>query len=166
MVSSRCRGLTPIGYHPSPSLAARRMAGPLSPPIHSAGHGFCTGLGANRMSANLTKRPSNRGLSFVHSSRNAISRLLKKFVGELIFAMFPSQAEASRRDDLRYRLRIRYLFASSWLLQRDSGRCGEDNWDANESVGGLGEDEQPVDQRASAVPCLARGTDTLKPTAT
>src|SRR6516164_757762 len=72
MVSSRCRGLAPIGYQPSPILAARRIAGPLSPPIHSAGHGFCTGLGANRMSENLTKRPSNRGLSFVHSSRNAI----------------------------------------------------------------------------------------------
>src|SRR6516164_10270751 len=79
------------------------------------------------------------------------SRLLKKFVGELIFAMFPSQAEASRRDDLRYRLRIRYLFASSWLLQTDSSRCGQYLWDANEIVGGRGEDEEPFDQRPSAV---------------
>src|SRR6516162_2464435 len=88
-----------------------------------------------------------------------ISRLLKKFVGELIFAMFPSQAEASRRDDLRYRLRIRYLFASSWLLQTDSSRCGQYLWDANEIVGGRGEDEEPFDQRPSAVPGFAQAAD-------
>src|SRR6516162_9167605 len=92
------------------------------------------------------------------------SRLLKKFVGELIFAMFPSQAEASRRDDLRYRLRIRYLFASSWLLQTDSSRCGQYLWDANEIVGGRGEDEEPFDQRPSAVPGFAQAADSLHPT--
>ena len=31
-MSSRLRGLVPIGYQASPSLAVRRIAGPLSPP--------------------------------------------------------------------------------------------------------------------------------------
>src|SRR6185437_1387773 len=41
-VSSRKAGLVPIGYQPSPSLAVRRRAGPLSPPTQ-IGTRCCTG---------------------------------------------------------------------------------------------------------------------------
>ena len=44
-----------------------------------------------------------------------------------------------------------YHFASSWLLQKDSSGCGEYLGDANEIVGGRGDDEKPFDQQPSAV---------------
>ena len=65
------RGLLPIGYQVSPYRAVRRNAGPLSPPIHIGGYGFCRGLGRKLMFLNWTNSPSNTGSSSVHSILNA-----------------------------------------------------------------------------------------------
>ena len=64
-------GLLPMGYQPSHRVAARRMAGRLSPPTQKGGCGFCTGLGRNQMSEKLTYSPSKLGSSEVHNSLNA-----------------------------------------------------------------------------------------------
>ena len=44
-VSSRCFWLLPIGYQASPSTAARRIEGALSPPTQIGGCGVCTDFG-------------------------------------------------------------------------------------------------------------------------
>src|SRR4029453_10091315 len=54
-------------------------------------------------------------------------------------------------------------FGSSSSLQTDSSACSENFWDANEIVGGCGEDEEPFDQVPSAVSGLAQAPDSLDP---
>src|SRR5260370_21573809 len=67
-VSSRFRGLVPIGYQASPSRAVRRIAGPLSPPTHT-GIRCCTGRGWKKTFENLAYLPLKLGFSLLHSSR-------------------------------------------------------------------------------------------------
>ena len=64
------RGLVPIGYQASPSLAVRRIAGPLSPPTQ-IGTRFWTGRGWKKMLENLAYLPLKLGFSLLHSSRQA-----------------------------------------------------------------------------------------------
>ncbi len=70
-LSSGFCGLVPIGYHASPMRAARRSAGPLSPPTQIGGCGFCTGFGSKPILENRTCLPSNFGASLVQSSTKA-----------------------------------------------------------------------------------------------
>src|SRR5436305_13617397 len=67
-VSSRLRGLVPIGYQASPSRAVRRIAGPLSPPTQ-IGTRFCTGRGWKKILEHLAYLPLKLGVSLLHSSR-------------------------------------------------------------------------------------------------
>ena len=67
-MSSRLRGLVPIGYQASPSRAVRRIAGPLSPPTQ-IGTRFCTGRGWKKIFENLAYLPLKLGFSLVHNSR-------------------------------------------------------------------------------------------------
>ena len=59
------------GYQPSPTDAARRIAGALSPPTQIGGCGFETGFGSNTTCWNLTCAPSIAGFSSVHSDFQA-----------------------------------------------------------------------------------------------
>src|SRR5262245_7355185 len=65
--------------------------------------------------------------------------------------------ERRRADDMGA------YFASFWTRQADSSRCRQKLGNANEVVGGSGEDEEPFDQVATTMAGLAKAADGLHP---
>src|SRR5947209_17043867 len=77
--------------------------------------------------------------------------------------MFASATRGSMGRDRRCKRGIGYVFASSSTLQTDSSRFRQDLWNANEIVGGSGQDKEPFDQGPSAMACLAQTSNGLDP---
>src|ERR1051326_2702350 len=80
-----------------------------------------------------------------------------------ILSMIAASASRVMGSDRRRSGGFGYGFASYSMLQIDSPRCRQNFGNANEIVGGGGEDEEPFDQRPSAMAGLAQPTDRLDP---
>ena|ERR1700722_11508470 len=78
--------------------------------------------------------------------------------------MFHDAEVLSRQACRRQRRRISFVFVSSSVLQTDSCCCGQKFWNSNEIVGGCGENEEPLDQSATAMAGLAQAANGLDPT--
>src|SRR6478735_3856193 len=77
--------------------------------------------------------------------------------------MFASATRGWISRDRRCNRGSGYVFASSLTLQTDSYRCRQDLRNANEIVGGSGQNKEPFDQGPSAMACLAQTADGLDP---
>ena len=79
------------------------------------------------------------------------------------YFVFAHVTRGSRGGDRRCKHDIGYVFASSSTLQANSSRCRQDLRNANEIVGGSGQDEEPFNQCPSAMARFAQATDGLDP---
>src|SRR5260221_87562 len=91
------------------------------------------------------------------------SGLLKNAVLGPMLPMAGGRQAGARCGGSRRSRDFRHALRRSSMLQTDSSRCGQQFRDADEIVGGGGEDEEPFDQPAAAMTGLAQPGDGLDP---
>jgi hypothetical protein len=80
------------------------------------------------------------------------------------FSMSDGRERQCKRVSRRRMRRISDVFVSSSSLQTGSSRCREQLGNANEVVGGRGQDEEPFHQATTAMTGLSQAADGLHPT--